>query len=290
MFCWFKLKNNILIINLKIYNYIDRIMLSSPDVFDFINFNCSQNDIQLIPTKQNRKNERIKEHRKFLKDSTFKSSLDILLCHEINIKYSKLSSINHISWHQLPYSVSPAGGNLPEIRINRKINQVENLIAVAKSLIEYRLKNKNNTNKLKIVEFCGGSGFVVLPLAALYPEYDFVLIDSKIKSMEIAKIRINEANLTNVELIVGMIEDYNDIFDIGIGLHACGGASDITLDKCLKVKSCFLLAPCCIGKINLVRNRPRSKIFNGILSDNEWYSMVKAGDFGHPDYDLYNIQ
>jgi hypothetical protein len=267
-------------------------MLSSPDVYDHINFNCSNSldHIKVINNKIDRKNERINKHRKFLKDSTFKSSLDILLCHEINIKYNKLSTINHISWENIPYSVSPAGGYLPDKRINRKINQVENLIAVAKSLIEYRLNNNNNNNKLKIVEFCAGSGFVILPLAAMYPEYDFVLIDSKIKSMEIAKIRVNEANLTNVELINGMIEDYNDIFDIGIGLHACGGASDVTLDKCLEVRSCFVLAPCCIGKINLVRNRPRSRTFSSILSDNEWYSMVKAGDFGHPDYDLYNIQ
>lgn len=88
---------------------------------------------------------------------------------------------------------------------------------------------------LKIVEFCGGSGFVLLPLAYLYPQHRFVLIDMKRTSLDIAVRRISDCSETfvsqNVQIIEGLIEHYEAVFDLGIALHACGSASDIALDK-----------------------------------------------------------
>ena len=69
-----------------------------------------------------------------------------------------------------------------------------------------------------------------MPLAALFPELEFVLIDLKEPSLDIA-LSANEAVQSNVRIISGLIQDFSDPFDVGIALHACGSASDIALDK-----------------------------------------------------------
>ena len=40
-------------------------------------------------------------------------------------------------------------------------------------------------------------------------------------------------------LKVGNIEDYDDNFDIGLGLHVCGNALDIIINKCIFYLSSF---------------------------------------------------
>ena len=37
--------------------------------------------------------------------------------------------------------------------------------------------------------------------------------------------------ITNVRIVEGRIEEFNESFDVGIALHACGAASDIVLQK-----------------------------------------------------------
>ena len=128
-------------------------------------------------------------------------------------------------------------------------------------MIEYALatqqekeNDKNNKKRIRVVEFCAGSGFVLLPLAQLYPHVDFVLIDYKTKSIQIARERVSSASLEdNVQVIEGRIQDYHEAFDVGIALHACGTLSDIVLDMCLSRKASFVVCPCCIGKISFKR-------------------------------------
>lgn len=57
-----------------------------------------------------------------------------------------------------------------------------------------------------MVEFCAGSGYVALPLACLFPECTFVLLDKKERSLAIASERIAAAGLTNVEIFCGFID------------------------------------------------------------------------------------
>lgn len=73
-----------------------------------------------------------------------------------------------------------------------------------------------------VVEFCAGSGYVALPLACMFPECKFVLLDMKAPSLAIAEERVAAAKLTNVEIFCGFIDDYDRPFDVGIALHACG--------------------------------------------------------------------
>ena len=42
-------------------------------------------------------------------------------------------------------------------------------------------------------------------------------------------------------------------FDIGVALHACGAASDLSQELCLTHRAAYVMAPCCIGKIRSSR-------------------------------------
>lgn len=49
--------------------------------------------------------------------------------------------------------------------------------------------------------------------------------------MAIAQTRINNANLSNVRLFEADIESFDELFDLGISLHACGSATDVVIQK-----------------------------------------------------------
>lgn len=141
-----------------------------------------------------------------------------------------------VQWSSIPLSLQPMGGFIPANRIERKTRQVLRMVQLAAALILQRSRHPSQKNKrLRIVEFCAGSGFVLLPLVALFPEHEFVLIDMKEPSLDIARQRIALCGDTrlqdNVRIISGLIQDFQEDFDVGIALHACGSASDIALDK-----------------------------------------------------------
>lgn len=97
-----------------------------------------------------------------------------------------------------------------------------------------------------------------------------------------AEERIAAAQLTNVEIFCGFIDDYNKPFDVGIALHACGEATDMVMQKCLAERAAYVLAPCCVGKIKLSELAyPRSATLAAELSRTEYEVLAKAADFGH---------
>lgn len=204
-----------------------------------------------------------------------------------------------IPWGKIPRLFHPAGGNLPEVRIPRKTIQIERMSQATIRLIQFlnkfqRLSNQENkplssstsrSERLdrvrRIVEFCAGSGYIALPLAHLYPEIEFVVIDQKGPSIDIAKQRIQQSQHDNIRIIEDDISNYSESFDIGIGLHACGYASDIIFDKCIEQKAGFISCPCCIGKIVHFRKNSRSQLFQQHLSEVNYQFMMRAGDVGH---------
>jgi hypothetical protein len=139
-----------------------------------------------------------------------------------------------VPWTSIPLSLQPMGGFLPTNRIERKTRQVLRMVQLAATLI-LQLSREQHSRRLRIVEFCAGSGFVLLPLVAMFPQHEFVLIDMKEPSLDIARQRIALCGDTrlqrNVRIVSGLIQDYQETFDVGIALHACGSASDIALDK-----------------------------------------------------------
>lgn len=47
------------------------------------------------------------------------------------------------------------------------------------------------------------------------------------RSLDIARGRVKRLNLSNVKFILGNIQNFNESFDVGLSLHACGVATDI---------------------------------------------------------------
>ena len=114
--------------------------------------------------------------------------------------------------------------------------------------------------------------------------------------------------------MLGFIEDFDEDFDVGVALHACGGASDAAMDKCVEVNAAYVMAPCCVGKIalsfdkdkedkneNANDNRhnvddagggraaaapyPRSALAASVVTAAAYVSIAQAADFGGEGYD-----
>lgn len=214
----------------------------------------------------------------------FMKSIELLREHCIEPLYLDMQTMRQnlvsIPWDSMPSSSKPAGGGLPSNRIYRKTIQVENMMRLAIDIIS-QLMCAEITRSIVVVEFCAGSGFVCIPLAVLYPQVQFILLDKKSASLQIAKKRVNEAKLSNVNIIEQNISDFDEDFDVGIALHACGFASDLSLQKCVKRQATFIICPCCIGKVLFDRKNPLSQKFNDILSKDLFCHLIKSADFGH---------
>lgn len=87
----------------------------------------------------------------------------------------------------------------------------------------------------KIVDFCSGGGHVAIVLAYLLPKCEIVLIENKYESLHRAKIRCEHLCLTNTRFYQCNLDQFRGDFDIGVSLHACGGATDLVIKKCISV-------------------------------------------------------
>lgn len=66
-------------------------------------------------------------------------------------------------------------------------------------------------------------------------------------------------NIPNLFTFHGSISnyvEYNNDFDIGIALHACGEATDHVLRACGESKANFIVSPCCVGKLSRQTHNP----------------------------------
>jgi len=230
----------------------------------------------------NRVHKRAKSYRH---DPSFVKSLFLLRENSVEPLFIEPQHIiGTIPWDSMPVSSTAAGGGLPIDRIYRKTIQIESMMILVMNLIS-RLE-KTKMAPLVIVEFCAGSGFVCIPMAVLHPQARFIMIDRKCKSIEIAKERVIAAKLDNVETIEGDISDFKSDFDVGIALHACGAASDLSLQICVKNRAAFVICPCCIGKVVLDRRVALSKKIKTILDENSYCRLIKSADFGHSTEEL----
>ncbi|CEG40906.1 glutathione s-transferase c-terminal domain-containing protein homolog [Plasmopara halstedii] len=204
-------------------------------------------------------------------------SKSIYHCNPLNCMHNLQETVETkqqgIPWAKLPSGIHPRDGKLPAERVLNKQLQVDNLVVFLRRILR---------SGDVVVEFCAGSGYVALPLACLFPECTFVLLDKKESSLSIAKERIAAARLTNVNIFCGYIQDFDKSFDVGVALHACGEATDLVMQKCLVEQAAYVLAPCCVGKIKLSGLAyPRSAAMAHELSRTEYEVLAKAADFGH---------
>ncbi len=88
---------------------------------------------------------------------------------------------------------------------NLYINHVLHSLAIAKVV--------NFKSETKILDLGTGGGFPGIPLAILFPQANFVLIDSIGKKIKVVNEVINKTQITNVKTIHQRAENYNDTFD-----------------------------------------------------------------------------
>ncbi|KAF5280295.1 hypothetical protein FQR65_LT03104 [Abscondita terminalis] len=190
------------------------------------------------------------------------------------------------SWNQVPLEASPESGALPESRQIRKCQQLENL---AKATIKAaRLQDEN-----VIVDFCSGSGHLGILIAALLPKSHIILVENKERSLMRALDRINKMKLNNVSLVQSNLDYFQAKFNIGLALHACGVATDLVIQNCIKMKAHFICCPCCYGGIHDCHHLtyPRSGEFkNSALKYQDYLIIGHSADQTHEEENVKTAQ
>jgi len=159
-----------------------------------------------------------------------------------------------IDWNALPQLVHPLGGELPMKRLEKKCQQLENLAAAVMSI--YQPGDV-------IVDFCSGGGHLAILLAYLLPDATVFLVENKEQSLKRAIKRVQGLGMTNCRFYQGNMDYFQGNFDIGVSLHACGVATDLVLQACIRNQASFVSCPCCYGSVqaNHMLSYPRSQVF-----------------------------
>ena len=158
-------------------------------------------------------------------------------------------ALGRVDWGKCPPSADPAGSNKRggAARGERKRLQVESFRAVVNAAA--KTLGLDGSRRPTIVDFGCGTGNLLLPLAAEHPEADFVGLDLNPRSIELLARRARDAGLTNVQSQVGLVEEYTGPCDLALALHVCGSGTDAVLLQAQARNAAFVVAPCCIGKL-----------------------------------------
>lgn len=172
-----------------------------------------------------------------------------------------------LPWNEFPEKVHPLGGGLPETRVLRKCQQIENLVVLAL---------QHTFDGCKVVDFCSGGGHVGIVLAYLLPDCRVVMIENKEESMHRARERVRSLGLRNVVLYQCNMDYYVGDFDLGVSLHACGVATDLVLQKCIEHNAAFVSCPCCYGAMKATEgiSYPLSRAFRDMGISKEDYTLL----------------
>ena len=152
----------------------------------------------------------------------------------------------------------------------------------------------------RIVDFGSGSGNLVLGLAHLFPVLEFVAVDLKASALKLLAERSQRAGLKNIKTARRDIASFSDEFDVALGLHTCGSASDLVMEQAVQRRAAFLISPCCLGKMvtgdssgprgrwigrgSLMNTRalrdgaPRSRRLQELLGDHDFQLIARLAD------------
>ncbi|GBG28950.1 Glutathione S-transferase C-terminal domain-containing protein [Hondaea fermentalgiana] len=108
-----------------------------------------------------------------------------------------------------------------------------------------------------IVDVGCGKGDLTLNVAACLPQAHVVGVDPNETSLQVARVRAEEHGIGNVSfcsqsaeaLLEGSLPGPADVKrHIFIGLHACGGLTDLMIALAAKYEGCLLCATCCFHR------------------------------------------
>nr|UYI58580.1 glutathione S-transferase 9 [Grapholita molesta] len=234
----------------------------------------SAEDVSLYKRDPKRHNPR---KRMFTKPEDIENALSSLVA-SMHIDIDSKDFKNRIEWNTVPDGANPCAGHLPDERMARKAEQLENLALAVQSIAR-----KGDL----IVDFCSGSGHLGILIAHLLPQCTVILLENKEQSLLRARKRVHDMGLKNVHFFQCNLDFFIGKFDIGVGLHACGIASDLILDKCLKCNAKFVLCPCCYGSLHATDRLvyPRSKVFSSVTLDH-YMTIGHAADQTHKECPL----
>ena len=239
------------------------------------------------------------------------------------------------AWPCLPPEAQVTGdgpGKLKGTRALRKEGQMRSMLRCVMAMLPERRSGDSEVvqqSPVTIVDFCGGTGHLALPLALLLPDCKVIVVDLNARSLQLlhekamrcgspdfgsdstldGAVHQQKSNVTyqeqierqcvgipNLYTFQGSIETYTQHFDIGVALHACGEASDVTLRACGRVGANFCVSPCCVGKLHRQRRNPyiyhatadnvptisypqSTSFADCLLRDDLWDVLVQAADY-----------
>lgn len=182
-----------------------------------------------------------------------------------------------LAWSSFPAAVNPEEGELPLSRLERKCQQLENIV----SAVQFVAKDGD-----VIVDFCAGGGHVGIVLAYCLPQCKILLVENKEASLLRAKKRVEALEMKNVEFLQCNLDYFQGHFDVGVSLHACGVATDLVMQKCLDIGAAFVCSPCCYGGVqaNHILGYPRSLSYRNLpLSLSDYLILGHAADQTHDE-------
>ncbi|XP_041981887.1 glutathione S-transferase C-terminal domain-containing protein homolog [Aricia agestis] len=231
-------------------------------------------DVSLYKSDPKRHNPK---KRLFTKPEDIENALNVVK-EGMELELSSIDFDNDVNWSAIPDGANPFAGHLPDSRNTRKSQQLENLTLAALSMAK---------DKDIIVDFCSGSGHLGILIAYLLPKTTVILLENKQQSLLRARERVYKMDLKNVYFFQCNLDFFIGKFDIGIALHACGIASDLVLDKCLKAGAKFVICPCCYGSLHATDRLvyPRSLKFKHLNVD-QYLCIGHTADQTHKDHPL----
>ncbi|KAK4301438.1 hypothetical protein Pmani_026423 [Petrolisthes manimaculis] len=214
--------------------------------------------------------------RSFTHQVDIDAVLDILTGADVELIYSD-HPVENISlpWSSFPDPVNPKEGHLPPTRLERKCQQLENMIAA----VEWVAQEGDI-----IVDFCAGGGHVGIVLAYRLPKCKVLLVENKEASLLKAKERVEALKLNNVVFVQCNLDYFQGSFQVGVSLHACGVATDLVMLKCFEQQAAFVCSPCCYGGVqaNHILAYPRSQIYKDLsLTQNQYLTLGHGADQTH---------
>ncbi|XP_015585655.1 glutathione S-transferase C-terminal domain-containing protein homolog [Cephus cinctus] len=215
-------------------------------------------------------------NRIFTKQEVVDSTLEHIKKFRVNTKLNEepFGADVTIDWNKIPQEATPVGGGLPIARLKRKFEQLENLCQPV-----IKLAVSGNV----IVDFCSGSGHLGILVAYMLPECTVILLENKEESLNRAKERVAKLQLKNVYFYQCNLDYFKGQFDIGMSLHACGVATDLVIQHCMRINAVFVSCPCCYGAIQICHHitYPRSDLFKKLINTTDYLAISHAADQTH---------